>query len=132
MNDIVARHLANHHIPEYSDISGSKKNITRFVLSYYDTFVLLAILPDGIGYVNDTMMRDLNVYKSKVYFAINYRFEDDSFELAYIIYLAPISKCIRVLTAIKRTLSRDYAVGSDIQQTRQDKKYQTRIYLQKV
>lgn len=126
MDSVVARHLANHNVEEYSDAVNN-----QFVLSYYDTFALLALLPNGINYVNDTMMRDLNVYKNKVYFTIDYLLTLNSFELSKIIYLAPLSKCMRVITAIKRTLSRDYALGCHIHQRSQNNKSLTIIFFEK-
>ena len=131
MTEFLQRYIKDRNVIEFeNDVTAQNGVSVIFALSYYDTYALLAMTKKNIKYLNEEVMKEVKVHKNKLYFAISYNKHSDIFELEKIIYDAPISKCIRVMSAIRRALV-SQGVGTIIEDARKGKGSYTRIFLTK-
>lgn len=111
---------------------GSKKSKHIYTLTYYDTYTLLALTNRNIEFLNEKVLKELKPHKNKLYFKISFDKNYETFELTNIIFASPLSKCIRVVTAIKNILT-EYSVGTHLNNvTGKNKKQYTIIQIIKV
>lgn len=131
MTEFIHRYIKEHNVKEFEkDVAAQKGISTVFALSYYDAYALLAITQKNIKYLNEDIIKEVKVHKNKLYFVISYNKHSDVFELEKIIYDAPIGKCIRVITAIRRALV-GQGMGTIIEDARKGKTQYTRVFLTK-
>jgi hypothetical protein len=131
MTEFIHRFIKEHNVKEFEkDVAAQKGITTTFALSYYDTYVLLAATQKNIKYLNEDIIKEIKLHKNKLYFIISYNKHSDVFELDKIIYDAPIGKCIRVITAIRRALV-GQGIGTIIEDARKGKTQYTKVFLTK-
>lgn len=84
----------------------------RFTLSYDDMYAFMAITRQRIGYLNEELLKEASLHRNNTFFTVSYDIIGDTLELDEIIYGAPLAKCIKVVTAIKRILNQ-YGIGTE-------------------
>jgi hypothetical protein len=124
--------IEDHIVTMFGGIGRDKDNmIILFVLSYYDTYMLLALTKKNIMYLDDDIMRLIKDRKNKLYFRIRYDPSFDTYELKTIIYPASFNKCVRVVNDINFKL-KQHKVGTKIDNTIKDKRSYTNINIESV
>lgn len=129
MTEFLQRYITERNVNEFEKDVATQKGVSIiFALSYYDAYALLAITQKNIKYLNENIIKEVKVHKNKLYFVISYNKHSDVFELEKIIYDAPIGKCIRVITAIRRALG-GLGIGAYIEEVRKGKNQYTIVFL---
>ena len=97
----------------FSNIKSEKNIYTNFVLTYYDSFALLALTQSNIIFLDEEVMQLVKPHKKKLFFRIIYDPNFRTFELRTLIFASPLTQCIRVVTEIKKILAK-HNIGSRI------------------
>lgn len=132
MNESIQRFITERNEDSFGKTQAGRDGVLlRFTLPYYDTYALLALTKKHIQYLDEDILKEVKIHKGKLYFTVSYDSNYDSFELDSIIFGSPLSKCIKVVTAIKRLLAK-YNVGSVIDSFPKDKVPHTSVTLTKL
>lgn len=132
LSEHIQRFIVERNVEDFGKSQlGANGVLTRFTLAYYDTYALLALTKKNILYLDEEVLQEVKIHKNKLYFTISYDTGLDAFELDRIIYGVPLQKCIRVVTAVKKILTK-HSLGSQIENFTVNKSTHTSVTLTKL
>jgi len=132
MTDFILRFIRIHRVEKFGVVERIVDKLPlKFTFSYYDTYAFLALTKKNILYLDEEVLKEAKLHNNKLFFQILHIPEFETFELTAIIYQAPFTKCIRIITAIKKMFYK-YNVGSEIQSISHNEMRYTILYLTKL